>query len=320
MLAELSEDGGLTRLTLELMGLGAHLASDLGGELEAVLLGDDKRGAAQELASLGARRVYAANYPSLQTYNPDVYMEVLQRLLRGEGSFTLLAGHTPVCQDLMPRLAFAFDAGLVTDCVGIESGSPGEGPVFIKPIFGGNALASQVVKTPRRIATVRARVGTAPLPATSAGEVVGLEPPSAEPLLKILERTMEEKGVKLEDSSVVVSGGRGMGGAEGFQALEELATLLGGAVGASRPPCDSGWVPASAQVGITGKIVAPDLYFAVAISGSSQHLSGMSASGKIVAINQDPGAFIFKVADYGAVGDWRRVLPALAEALKRYVE
>lgn len=315
--AEPAVDGGLTKLTLELMGLGAGLASGLGGELEAVLPGDSVSAAAQELATLGARRVHAADHPSLREYNPDTYLEVLEKLLREESSFTLLAGHTPVGQDLMPRLAFALEAGLVTDCVAIEQGLPGEGPVFTKPVFGGNALASHVIRTPRRMATVRARVGTAPEPAASGGEVVSLDAPAGEPLVKSLGRTTEDRGVKLEDCRVVVAGGRGMGGAEGFQALEELAALLGGAVGASRPPCDSGWIPSSSQVGITGTIVAPDIYFAVAISGSSQHLSGMSESGKIIAINQDPEAYIFKVSDYGAVGDWKQVLPALTDELKR---
>ena len=318
--AELEDYACLTRLTLELMGLGARLASEFDGELDVVLLGDGIGDAAGELASLGARHVYVADHPTLQTYNPDVYLEVLKRLLQTESAFTLLAGHTPAGQDLMPRLAFALEAGLVTDCVGIENSSPGDGPVFIKPIFGGNALASQVVSTPRRIATVRARVGTAPEPTGGGGELVALDPPTIEPLVKTLDRTTEDRGVKLEDSRVVVSGGRGMGGAEGFQALDKLATLLGGAVGASRPPCDSGWVKASAQIGITGKIVAPDLYFAIAISGSSQHLSGMSEAGKIIAINQDPEAFIFKVADYGAFGDWKLVLPALTEALEKLLE
>lgn len=314
--AEPAEAGGPSKLTLELLGLGARLSSELGGELDAVLIGDGIAPLSSELATLGARRVYAADDPSLHDYNPDLFLEILEKLLRDESAFTLLAGHTPVGQDLMPRLAFALEAGLVTDCVGIEPGLPDAGPVFIKPVFGGNALASQVVNTPQRIATIRARVGTAPEPAASGGEVVALDTPSAEPLVRSLGRTTEDRGVKLEDCRVVVAGGRGMGGAEGFQALEELAALLGGAVGASRPPCDSGWIPSSAQVGITGTIVAPDIYFAVAISGSSQHLSGMGESGKIIAINQDPEAYIFKVSDYGAVGNWKQVLPALTDALK----
>lgn len=317
ILAELDEGGGLTKLTHELMGLGAGLAARLGGELEAVLLGEGLQGSARELAALGASRVFAADHPSLSEYNPESYLEVLHKLLGAEPSFSLLAGHSAVGQDLMPRLAFALEAGLITDCVAVEPDPAGAGLLFTKPVFGGNALATHSVRTPARLATVRARVGTATAPGAVSGEIVPVDPPASEPRVTTVTREKEDRGVQLEDAPVVVAGGRGMGGEEGFRALEQLAGVLGGAVGASRPPCDSGWVPTAAQVGITGKIVAPDLYVAVAISGSSQHLSGMGESAKIVAINSDPEAYIFKVSDYGAVGDWKQVLPAFAEALRK---
>jgi electron transfer flavoprotein alpha subunit len=319
VLAELAESGDLTRLTLELMGLGAWLAAKLGCGLEAVLLGDGIEAPASELASLGAGTVYAADHPSLLQYNPDTQFEVMSSLLEGLDRVTVLAGHTPAGQDLMPRLAFALGAGLVTDCVGVKADAEGN-PLFTKPVFGGNALAELSINTPRRLVTVRARVGAAPEPGAGASEVVALDPPRAEPRVRTLSREKEDRGVQLEDARVVVAGGRGMGGPEGFEALEKLAGVLGGAVGASRPPIDSGWAHSSAQVGITGKIVAPDIYIAVAISGSSQHLSGMSESGRIVAVNQDPEAYIFKVADYGVEGDWKQVVPALTEGLKKYVE
>ncbi len=315
VLAELDESGGLSRLTLELMGLGLRLASDLGAELEAVVVGAGTGEAAAGLASLGARRVYSADDESLALYNPDTWQAVLEKLLADRTEAVMLAGHTPVGQDLLPRLAFALRAGLVTDCVGIELDRGNGGPLFARPVFGGNAIEYDMIKTPIKLATVRARVGAPAEPGAVAGEVVRVDVPEREPRIKTLGRGKEDRGVQLEDARVVVAGGRGMGGEEGFRELEALAEALGGAVGASRPPCDSGWAPASAQVGITGKIVAPDIYIAVAISGSSQHLSGMSESGKIIAVNQDPDAYIFKVADYGAVGDWRRVLPALREGL-----
>lgn len=319
VLAEAGE-GKLTRLTLELMGLGARLARERDAELEAVLLGSSAGAGAGELASLGARRVYSADCPSLDRYSPDECRSVLEGLLEGRPEVLLLAGHTSLGQDLLPRLAFALRAGLVTDCVGIEL-EPSTGELlFIKPVFGGNALASNRIITPVRLATVRPRVGTAAPPVSSAapGEIVPMEVSCSPPKVRALSRGKEDRGVRLEDSRVVVSGGRGIGGEEGFGALEELARVLGGAVGASRPPCDFGWAPASAQVGITGKVVAPDLYIAVAISGSSQHLSGISESGRIIAINQDPEAYIFKVSDYGAVGDWRRVLPAFTGTLREH--
>jgi len=318
--AEVSETGGLTKLTVELMGLGGRLASVPGVDLGALLLGDGVSECAGELLSLGARKVYVADHPTLARYDPDRYMEVLRGVLDEGGILTLLAGHTATGQDLMPRLAFALGAGLVTDCVAVEADRATRNPVFVKPVFGGNALASLSVRTPIRLATVRARVGSAPGPCPVGDEVIHLDAPTVEPRARVMAREKEDRGVRLEDSRVVVAGGRGMGGVEGFEALEQLAALFGGAVGASRPPCDSGWVSSTAQVGITGKVVAPDLYVAVAISGSSQHLSGMSESAKVVAINRDPEAYIFRVADYGVIGDWKYVLPAFTEGLRQYIE
>jgi electron transfer flavoprotein alpha subunit len=318
--AETEDNVGLSKLTTELMGIGGWLASRTAGRLVAVVAGEGVVGAADQLLSLGADTVFVADHPALSTYNPETYLGLLTGLLPEQEPFTLLAGHTPVGQDLMPRLAFALGAGLVTDCCGIQVEGPGQEPVFVKPVFGGNMMASLEVETPSRIATVRSRVGTAPAAAPGTGEVVMLEPPAADGRIDVLDKVEESMGVNLESCPVIVAGGRGMGGPEGFDQLEELALIFDGAVGASRPPCDSGWAPAANQVGITGKIVAPDLYFAIAISGSSQHLSGMSESGKIVAINQDPEAYIFKAADYGAVGDWRRVLPALTAGVKKHVQ
>jgi electron transfer flavoprotein alpha subunit len=320
VLAEVAESGGPSRLTVELMGLGGRLAEQLSGKLGAVLPGYGGTSCAGELLSLGARVVYLADHPTLAQYDPDLYLEVLRGLPRDSERLTVLAGQTAIGQDLMPRLAFELEAGLVTDCVGVEVGATGQDPVFVKPVFGGNALASFSVRTTIRLATVRARVGTAPEPGETGGEVITLKAPSGNPGAKVLAREKEDRGIRLEDSRVVVAGGRGMGGVEGFDALGELAVLLGGAVGASRPPCDSGWVSSTAQVGITGKIVAPDLYIAVGISGSSQHLSGMGEAEKVVAINQDPEAYIFKVADYGVAGDWRQALPAFTERLRKYTE
>lgn len=318
VLAEAEADGGLSRLSCELMGLGLRLASALDGPLEAIILGNGIKGAAQDLLSLGAHTVFVADHPSLEEYEPDVYQAALLDRLEGAAHLTLLAGHTRVGQDLLPRLAARLRAGLVTDCTGVEVDGSG-GLFFTKPVFGGNVISRQSVNTPVRMATVRARVGNAPeLKAGDLGELVAVDPPPCEPRVRVMGTEKESGEVKLDAARVVVSGGRGMGGGDGFRSLEELAVLLGGAVGASRPPCDSGWIPSGNQVGITGKIVAPDLYIAVAISGSSQHLSGMAESEKIVAINQDPDAYIFKASDYGVAGDWKQVLPSFIGRLQSY--
>ena len=200
----------------------------------------------------------------------------------------------------------------------IDSGS--KRMLATKPIYGGNAQAVYTSDSDPQIATVRAKVMAALEPdASRKGEVITVESglDSSAIRTKVLEEVKEEiEGIKLEDATVVVSGGRGIGGPEGFQQLAELAKLLKGAVGASRPACDSGWMPDTAQVGLTGKIVTPDFYLAVGISGSSQHMAGCSSSKCIVAINKDPEANIFKEARYGVVGDWKKVLPTFIQKVK----
>jgi electron transfer flavoprotein alpha subunit len=189
-----------------------------------------------------------------------------------------------------------------------------------RPIYGGNAQAIFICETYPQIATVRAKVMSPPRQDTSRqGKVITMEAGLYPSVIrtKILEKVTEEvEGVKLEDAVAVVSGGRGIGSVEGFKQLEELAKILNGAVGATRPPCDNDWVPDAWQIGLTGKIVTPDLYIAVALSGASQHMSGCSGSKNIVAINKDPEANIFKEARFGIVGDWKKVLPALTGKIK----
>lgn len=318
VIAELDEGIKPTRLTLELLGLGRSLTTR-GGRLSAVVLGGGVQEAASELATRGADRVFFLDRPTLSLYNPDVWTPPLEAFLRERGGSLVLAGHTPLGQDLLPRLAFSLQVGLVTDCVGIRA--EGGGFILTKPVYGGNAIADMKVTTPMALATVRSRVGEALPTSEPGGELIplDLEPPAPARMTVRDRKRMEAGECSLEEARVVISGGRGMGGKEGFETLRELAQLLGGAVGASRPPVDAGWAPTTCQVGITGKVVAPDLYVAVAISGSSQHLSGMGDSGKVVAINKDPDAYIFKVSDYGVVGDWREVLPAFLSKVRELV-
>jgi electron transfer flavoprotein alpha subunit len=206
------------------------------------------------------------------------------------------------------------------DCVDLEIDPESKRLLQTKPVYGGNALAVYTSDNDPQMVTIRTKAMTPLEPDTSRqGEIVtidaGLDPSVIR--TKILDRVVEEvAGIKIEDAEIVVAGGRGMGGPEGFTQLEELAKILKGAVGASRPPCDNGWLPDTAQVGLTGKIIAPGLYIAIAISGSSQHMSGCSGSKTIVAINKDPEANIFRHARFGVVGDWKKVLPAFTEKVK----
>jgi electron transfer flavoprotein alpha subunit len=321
IIAELTADRLPAPITLELLGLGRMLGEKLKVRLCAVIVGSDIVKAAEEVTHYGADAVFLIDDPALAVYNPEAYLAVLMHLCEKQQPELLLLGHTSMGQDLAPRLAFALGAGLVTDCVSLEADGLGGSINFAKPIYGGNALATQrVMKSKTALATVRARVGEAPALSGEAGEIIpmGFDFP-CETAMKLKGKHLEERECALEEAPVVVSGGRGMGGEEGFTKLKELADPLKGAVGSSRPPVDSGWVPSTCQVGITGKVVAPDLYIAVAISGSSQHLSGMSESGVVVAINKDPEAYIFKVSDYGVVGEWQRVLPSFTAKLNEFV-
>lgn len=314
-------EGALAPITLELLGGGRRLADALGQKLSAVLLGSGLGALAQEAIAFGADRVYVVEDPLLNTYQTDAYSTVVEKICRDAGPEVLLIGQTSMGRDLAPRLAFRLGTGVSLDCVGLDIDPNTKNLLQTKPVYGGNALAIYVCESARpQMATVRAKA-LDPLErdASRQGEVVAVGAGVDESIVKakVLETVKQEvTGVKLEDAAVVISGGRGLGGPEPFKDLEELAKVLGGAVGASRPPCDNGWVPAGMQVGLTGKIVSPTLYIAVAISGASQHLAGCTGSKNIVAINRDPEANIFKVAKYGVVGDYKQVLPALIEKVK----
>ena len=232
----------------------------------------------------------------------------------------LILGQTSVGRDLAPMLAFRLDTLVTLDCVALSIDPDTKLLLQTKPVYGGNAQATYTCDSYPQIATVRDKVMSSPESSDSKqGEVItldaGLDPSAIR--VRLLKRIKDaEEGVRLEEAQVIVSGGRGIGGAEGFDQLQELAVMLKGAVGASRPPCDNRWIAPSRQVGITGKIVSPDLYIAIALSGSIQHLSGCGQSKSIIAINNDPEASIFKYADFGVVGDWKKVLPTFKDKLK----
>ncbi len=313
-------EGKLGAMATELLGCGRKLADDLGQELSAVLTGSDVSSLAQEAIAFGADKVYVVDDPLLKDYQTDSYVSVMEKVAKQVMPQIILLGQTSIGRDLAPRLAFRLETAVTLDCVALEIDSDSKRLLLTKPVYGGNAQAIYTSESDPQIATVRAKIMSPLAPDTSKkGEVItieaGLDPSAIR--TKFVEKVKEEvEGIKLEDAPVVISGGRGIGGPEGFEQLAELAKLLKGAVGASRPACDSGWMPDTAQVGLTGKIVTPDVYVAIGISGSSQHLAGCSSSKTIVAINKDSEANIFKAAHFGVVGDWKKVFPAFAEKVK----
>jgi len=313
-------EGKLAAIATELLGCGRKLADDLGQELCAVLVGSDISGLAQEAIAFGADKVYVVDDPLLKDYQTDSYVSTLEKVVKQTMPQILILGQTSIGRDLAPRLAFRLETAASMDCIELAIDPDSKLMLQTKPVYGGNALAIFTSESYPQIATVRAKA-MSPLERDTSrqGEIITIEAdldPSAI-RTKVLEKVIKEvEGIKLEDAEAIVSGGRGIGGAEGFKQLEELAKILNGAAGASRPPCDNGWVPDGWQVGLTGKIVTPDLYIAVALSGSSQHMSGCSGSKNIVAINKDPEANIFKEARFGVVGDWKKVLPAFTEKVR----
>ncbi|MDY6965644.1 MAG: electron transfer flavoprotein subunit alpha/FixB family protein [Halobacteriota archaeon] len=312
--------GEITPITLELLGIGRKLAYELGEELIAAVLGNNLSEIADEMIHYGADKAYVIDDPLLERYDGNCYAKVLERLSEQVKPDIILMGQTSIGRDLAPRLSFRLKTRLTTDCIDLSIDTESKLLLQTKPVYGGNAIAVYRSEVKPQIVTVRSRT-MSPLAfdETRNGEVITFDAGIDDSLIgtKVLEKVKEDQaGIKLEDADIVVSGGRGIGGPEGFEQIEKLAKLLGGAIGASRPPCDLGWVPSTNQVGLTGKIVIPNLYIAVGISGASQHLAGMSESKKIVAINKDPGANIFKVAHYGVVGDYNEVLPAFLKKLE----
>ena len=313
-------EGKLASITTELLGCGRKLADDLGEELCAVLAGSDISSVAQEAITFGADKAYVVDDPLLKDYQTDSYVAAMEKVVKQVMPRILLLGQTSIGRDLTPRLAFRLKTAASLDCVELAIDPDSKLLLQTRPVYGGNAQATFTCEAYPQMATVRAKAMSALEPDTSRkGEITTIKAdldPSAI-RTRVLEKVPEEvEGIKLEDAEIVVAGGRGIGSAEAFKQLEELARLLKGAVGASRPPCDNGWVPSGLQIGLTGKIVSPDLYIAVALSGSSQHMTGCSSAKNIIAINKDPEANIFKTARFGVVGDWKKVLPAFTSKLK----
>ena len=313
-------NGVLAPIGKEMLGAARKLAGDLGEEVSALIIGSGVAGVAAEAIGSGADKVYVVDDALLKDYRTDSYVAVAEKVAKQANPRIILAGQTTIGRDLAPRLAFRLNTAVTMDCIDLSIDAASKQLQMTKPVYGGNARAIFTSDLYPQMATVRAKAMSA-IPADSGrkGEVItiaaGLD--AAAIRTNVLQKVVAEvEGIKLEDAGVVVTGGRGIGGPEGFKQLEVLAKVLKGAVGASRPPCDNGWVPETIQIGLTGKIVSPDVYIAVALSGSSQHLAGCSGSKNIIAINRDPEANIIKEARYGVVGDWKKVLPAFTAKVK----
>ena len=314
-------DGKLASITTELLGCGRKLANDLKEDLSCLLARDSVGEASKEAIAFGADKVYTVEHPALKEYQADSYIQVAEKLAKDISPRIILMGQTSMGRDFAPHLAFRLGTSLTTDCLDLSINPETKLLVQTRPAYGGNAQAIFTSDVMPQMATVRTKA-MSPLERDDSrkGEVIAtkIDIDTSKVRTKILETVKEEAvGIKLEDAPVIVSGGRGMGGPEPFQTtLKELADLLHGAVGASRPPADNGWVAEALHIGLTGKIVAPDIYIAIAISGASQHTAGCTGSKHIIAVNKDPEANIFRDAELGVVGKYEDVVPALTNKLK----
>lgn len=316
-------DGRLSTATSELLNAGGQLAGNLGQPLHAVLLGTNLQNASQEAMWSGAGKVFLAEHPLLNEGHVEAHVAALQQVVKQAPPRILLIARTPLGRELGPRLAFRLGVGLAQDAVALNVDPATKRFLVTRPVYGGNAMAVVTMTGETQIVTVRPKVfEAAPQNKTIEGELVrvSVEIPNSVVRTRVVERVAQESaGVKMEEARVVIGGGRGLGGPIPFAELEKLAKLLGGAVGASRPACDAGWIDPRFQIGLTGKTITPELYIAIAISGACQHMAGCSGAKVIVAVNNNAEAEIFKQARYGVIGDWRKIIPAFTETIRELV-
>jgi electron transfer flavoprotein alpha subunit/NAD-dependent dihydropyrimidine dehydrogenase PreA subunit len=313
-------DGILHHVSLELLGKAGELAAPLNQTVSALLLGYQVSGLRKTLTEYGAETVYLAEHKALKDYRTNAYTKVIAELVKTHKPNILLMGATHVGRDLAPRVSRRVGVGLTADCTELSI-DPEEGILLqTRPAFGGNVMATIANRYSRpQMATVRAGVMEAIHKAGATGRVIKHKVSLTEKEIgtKVLEIVREEKKrVNLSEAKVIVAGGRGVGDGQGFKILEALATLLGGEVAGTRVAVEEGWIPADRQIGQTGQSVRPELYIACGISGAIQHRAGIMSSRYIVAVNKDPRAPIFQVADWGIVGDLHDVVPEMIEALK----
>jgi electron transfer flavoprotein alpha subunit len=309
ILAEVA-DGEVVAITNELIGAAQRLNA---GPVSAMLIGSGVEGAASKVT--GVEKTYVVDDAALAQYTTDGFVAAAAAVAQQVDPAIILLGQTDIGRDLAPALASKLGTAVAMDTIALEMK---DGKLHTtRPAYGGNARAVNSFTTEPAIATVRPKSQDA-VEGGAAGAVEKVSADLSGVRAKVSDRQeASAEGVRLEDADVVVSGGRGLGGPEGFEGIEELAKVLGGAVGCSRAVADLGWRPVAEQVGLTGKVVSPTVYIAVAISGASQHMAGCSGSKNIIAINKDADANIFKAARFGIVGDYKQVMPALIDAIKK---
>ena len=309
--SEYSEEG-FRKVTYESLSQGRRLADGMGVDLAAAVIGDGIDRRAAELKDYGADTIYTVSAEGFHSVLTDRHADILASIVETTGASTIILGATALGKELAARMAARLDAPLAMDCISMDIRK--DSLTATRPIYGGKVFADIVLYGVPRVVAIRPN--SFPVtPAIGRGRMETIGDGSRAGGLVFIEKTVESDKIVLTEADVVVSGGRGMGGGD-YTILEELAELLGGAVGASRSAVDEGWRPYSDQVGQTGKVVSPNVYIACGISGAIQHLAGMSSSRVIVAVNKDPDAPIFSKADYAVVGDVFEIVPCISEAVR----
>lgn len=308
-------DGALRKVSFELASTARKLADQLGVEVGAILCGSGVAGMAGELAKYGADKVFVVDNPALEPYTTGAHAQAVAQVVKDQAPSILLAAASAQGKDLSAALVGKLATGMASDCTDLRLDSGRL--VAIRPMYAGKCYGEVTIATEPQMASLRPNVFPV-AECAKAGEVVKVDVAISDVKTKVVE-VIKDVGGKIDvtEANIVISGGRGMKGPENYVILEELAALLGAAVGASRAAVDAGWRPQSDQVGQTGKVVSPNLYIACGISGAIQHLAGMSSSKVIVAINKDPEAPIFQKADYGVVDDLFKVVPAMTQEVKK---
>ena len=318
--AEMNGDA-VAPATWELVSFARKAAEGLGQAVSALVFGTPSPKVTEDLGNRGVDEIFQVSHPLIREYHPLVYIQAMTQAWEKIRPKAFFLAHNSRSQDVAPGLATKINAVCFPNCTHVRIGEDGGTVIYGRPTYGGKAAGEFACPEVPQVATFRPKSAPAAEKIRSAGgktsEIqVELEDPSAK-LIIVATKREEQVGIKLEDAKAVVCGGGGIGQAAGFQTLKDLAALLNGAVGVTRVPCDEGWMPISLEIGQSGKIVSPKIYIGIGVSGAPQHIAGCAGSKTIVAINRDPDAPIFRISDFGAVGDYREIVPLLVEELKK---